>query len=104
MNCFWKGSSLNGFPCPVPLGTVSRSINLMTAVARRLPAESRLTCEESGKLALRIVVVDARADAAARGRRKAELGGVAHHIARVLAHDGDQRVHRRIAVLGLDDH
>src|SRR5260370_41508975 len=99
MNNFWNGSSLNGLPMPWPLGTVSFSMNFITAAARRLPSGVRLTCDESGKLALRIVAVDAGSDPAARGGGQAELRSVADHVARMLAHDADQRIGNRITQL-----
>src|SRR6516162_6896036 len=103
MNSFCHSSSLNRLPAPVPLGTVSASMNLMTACARSLPFGVRLTGEESSKLrALLVVAVDAARDAAARRRRQSELGGIAHHVRRRLAGDVDQRVLGRAAVPGAD--
>src|SRR5580765_4770652 len=104
MKSFWNASSLNALPWPVPDGIVRRSMKRITAFARARPFGVRLTGEESSKLALRVVAVDAGRDAASRGRRQAELGRVAHHVGGMLAHDRDQRVDDGVAVLALEQH
>src|SRR6516165_1417608 len=93
MKSFCHVSSLNRLPAPVPLGTVSVSINLMTFSARSLPFGVRLMGEESSKLrTLPVVAVIAAADPAPGGWRQSELGGIFHHVRRRLACDVDQGI------------
>src|SRR3954470_24552415 len=93
MNSFCHLSSLNGWPAPVPLGTVSASIKPITSCALALPFGVRLTGQESVKLAPCILIaVDAATDAAAGRWRQAELVGKPDHVLRRPAGDCDQRV------------
>src|SRR3954470_17748815 len=106
MNRFCHGASLNRFPCPIPLGTVRVSINLITRAARRFPASVRFTCaeaaDEAGELRLGTAVGSAGGNTSPGGWGESKLDGISEHVAGGFVGGAHQRVLNRVAARGLD--
>src|SRR3954454_5820627 len=101
MNFRCQGASLNRFPCPIPLGTVSASINLIKRAARRLPCSVRFTsadaADEAGKLRLGTAVGSPGGNTSPGSRGESKLDGISEHVAGGFVGGAHQRVLNRVA-------
>src|SRR5215469_1770951 len=81
---FCHGSSLNGLPCPAPLGIVKRSMNAMTRSARFLSREQALELRSR-----RLEAFDGNSRPG--DRCESELSCICHHVPRGAGRDADER-------------
>ena len=95
------GQRNSGPPALRTFGTISRSMYLMTRVARSLFLPGFDTTDQSRPFTRSgATAVDRQSNSCAR--RQAEFGGVTDHVRGCLVGGADQRVLNRVAVAGLD--